>query len=119
MLLDAFSKVQSSRTPHEVVLEQFKLFLDRKLQTEIERTTWLEELDLMNPFTNHLPQRNLITMNIVSLVNKVGRSKWFIAIMTVSFILFFFDFSQVHRLRSGSLTTLNDSETARLRTPLS
>lgn len=89
MLLDAFSKVQSSRTPHKVVLEQFKMFLDSNLQTEIERTPWLEEIDLMNPFTNRLPQRSLITMNIVSLVNRLGRCKWLIAIISVSFILFF------------------------------
>lgn len=95
MLLDAFSKVQSSRTPHKVVLEQFQIFLDKKLQTEIERTTWLEEIDLMNPFTNHLPQRNLITMNIVSLLNRVGRWKWLVAIIPVSFVLFL-DFSQVY-----------------------
>ncbi|PCG88550.1 Hypothetical protein PENO1_108980 [Penicillium occitanis (nom. inval.)] len=82
MLLDAFSKVQSSRTPHKVVLEQFKLFLDPNLQTKIEHTPWLEEIDLMNPFTNHLPQRSLITMNIVSLVNRVKRWKWLIAIIT-------------------------------------
>jgi hypothetical protein len=83
-LLNLFSKVQSSKRPHAVVLEGFTTFINRKLQTNIEYTPWFDENDLMGPFTNYLPQRNLITMNIVSMLNYMKKCSWFVAFVNVS-----------------------------------
>lgn len=84
MLLDLFTKVQSSRIPHEVVLEGFSRFLTDNLQRDIKDTPWCDATDLMGPFTNHLPQHSLITMNLVSLFSKLRDSKCLRAIIRVS-----------------------------------
>uniref|UniRef100_A0A093UW62 DUF6594 domain-containing protein n=1 Tax=Talaromyces marneffei PM1 TaxID=1077442 RepID=A0A093UW62_TALMA len=80
-LLNLFSKIQSSRIPHEAVLEGFIRFVKDDLQKDVAHTTWVDEADLMGPFTNRLPQQILITMNIVSIFRKMKRFKWFAAII--------------------------------------
>jgi hypothetical protein len=41
----------------------------------------------MGPFTNYLPQRNLVTMTIVSIFHKIRKSDWLGAIVDVSIFL--------------------------------
>ncbi|EEA25327.1 hypothetical protein PMAA_064420 [Talaromyces marneffei ATCC 18224] len=85
-LLNLFSKIQSSRIPHEAVLEGFIRFVKDDLQKDVAHTTWVDEADLMGPFTNRLPQQILITMNIVSIFRKMKRFKWFAAIIHIRLV---------------------------------
>lgn len=55
-----------------------------RLHEEIEHTTWCDATDLMGPFTNHLPQHNLITEVIVRLLYKVKDLKCLLWLINVS-----------------------------------
>jgi hypothetical protein len=68
-LLDLFMKAQSPKEPHKATLDSFFTVLQRvNPDFAIKHSSWLNEHDLLGPFTAHLKEDRLST----KLIEKVN-----------------------------------------------